>query len=232
MTSDESWDHISQWWVDAVRDDPTQSTDMIEVLDQMVDGTGGFTIDLGCGEGQVMRRIGGAVIGTDLSVDLLTHASSNAPVVCSRLPNLSWARADSFDRAIACGVIEMIEDHVALFGSAARVVRPGGHLLAVMNHPVTTAPRSEPLVDPEGEVLWKWGDYLTAAEWSQHADGHDIQLFHRPLDVLLTDAATEGWALDLMIERGPSEETLARFPEFHGQRDIPSLIGLRWSRRA
>ena len=230
MSQTDDWDGIAQWWIDAVRDDPTQSSDMLDMIEDLVDGTGGRTIDLGCGEGQVMRRLGENTVGIDLSSELLAHAAQAGPVVRARLPDLSWVRPGSFERAVACGVIEMIQDHAAFFRNTAEVVSPGGHLLAVMNHPVATAPHSEPLVDPDGEVLWRWGTYLTPGSCTQLAGTEDVRLFHRPLSTLLSDAASNGWCLERMVERGPSDEAIARFPEFHGQQDIPSLIGLRWSR--
>jgi SAM-dependent methyltransferase len=229
---DDDWDDISQWWVDAVRDDPTQSTDTSGLLAELIVGTSGLTLDLGCGEGQGMRLVGEPVIGTDLSLALLTRAASAAPVVQARLPDLSWVRPGCLDRAIAVGIIDMIDDHVGLFVDTARAVRAGGHLLVVMNHPVATAPDSEPLVDPKGEILWRWGSYLVSGSSPQPAADRTVELFHRPLGELLTTAADAGWSLERMIERGPSAEAIERFPGFRGQGHIPSMLGLRWRRAA
>ena len=229
---DDDWDDIAGWWVDAVRDDPTQSTDTSHLLAELVGGTSGRTIDLGCGEGQGMRLIGRPVIGTDRSFALLTRASRAGPVVQARLPDLSWMRPGCFDRAIGVGIVDMIDDHVGLFDNVARAVRPGGHLIVVMNHPVATSPGSEPLVDPDGEILWRWGSYLESGSWPQPAGDRTVELVHRPLGELLTTVAEAGWSLDRMIERGPSTEAIDRFPGFRGQGHIPSMLGLRWRRVA
>ena len=231
---DDDWDDIADWWVDTLRDDPTQSTDTSDLLVELVAGTSGRTIDLGCGEGQGMRLIGRPVVGTDRSFALLTRASRAGPVVQARLPDLSWVRPGCLDRAIGVGIVDMIDDHAGLFANAARAVRSGGHLIVVMNHPVATAPGSEPLVDPDGEVLWRWGSYLVSGSWPQGAgDGtadRNVELVHRPLGDLLTIAAEAGWSLEKMIERGPSAEAIERFPGFRGQGHIPSMLGLRWRR--
>ena len=227
---DDDWDDIADWWVDAVRDDPTQSTDTSDLLAELIGGTSGLTLDLGCGEGQGMRLIGSPVIGTDRSFALLTHAAAAGPVVQARLPDLSWVRAGCLDRAIGVGIIDMIDDHVSLFVGIARAVRAGGHLIVVMNHPVATAPDSEPLVDPGGEILWRWGSYLVSGSWPQPAADRTVELVHRPLGQLLTAAADAGWSLERMIERGPSAEAIERFPGFGGQGHIPSMLGLRWRR--
>ncbi len=226
----DNWDDIADWWVDALRDDPTQSTDALDLLGELIEPTSGMTLDLGCGEGQGMRLTGGRVIGTDLSTELLTRAVRSGPVVQARLPDLSWARAECFDQVIAVGVVDVIEDHVALFTNIASTVRPGGRLAVVMNHPIATAPDSEPLVDPDGEILWRWGSYLESGSWPQPAGDRTVDLVHRPLGELLTTAADAGWSLERMIERGPSAAAIDRLPGFRGQGHIPSLIGLRWAR--
>ena len=43
----EPWDDIAQWWVDTVRDDPRDSSDLLALVDELIVGTGGATIDLG-----------------------------------------------------------------------------------------------------------------------------------------------------------------------------------------
>lgn len=225
---DEIWDDLSSWWIDAVRDDPRDSDDLFAVLDELLAGSGGFTIDLGCGEGQVMRHLGGAIVGTDAAASLLDVAVATGPTVQASLPDLSWVRPQSFDRAVCVSVLDLIEDHRALFDNTAVIVRPGGHLLVVMNHPAATSPRSEPLVDPDGEVLWRWGSYLDVGRFEQRLDGREVTLHHRPLGDVLTTASESGWILDRLIERGPSDAALARFPQYRGQEHIPTVLGARW----
>lgn len=228
----EPWDDIAPWWLDVVRDDPRDSTDLLDAVDDLIIGTGGTTIDLGCGEGQVMRHLGPPIVGTDISSRLLAVAATAGPVVRARLPDLAWVRAQTFDRAVCVGVIEMVEDHRRLFAEVASCVRPGGHLVVVMNHPVSTTPTSEPLVDPTGEILWRWGDYLSPGQLVQTVEEQEVVIFHRPMGELLGAAADAGWRLDLLIERAPSARTVARFPEYLGQEHIPSVLGCRWIRDA
>ena len=102
-----------------------------------------------------------SVIGVDLSLELLRHAGATGPVVQARLPDLSWVRSSAVDRVVSVGLLDLIADHERFFVETARVVRHGGHLVVVINHPVVTAPDSAPLVDPDGEILWRWGTYLT-----------------------------------------------------------------------
>ena len=224
------WDDLAGWWIDAVRDDPSQSTDTHDVLADLLDGTHGPTVEIGCGEGQGMRAIGGLVVGVDSSFELLRSARAAGPVAVGRAPDFSFIRSGVFGRVVAVGLLDLVPDHEALLREARRVARPGGHLCVVVNHPVATAPGSEPLVDPTGEVLWRWGSYLTAGVLSQQVEGRSVDLIHRPTGALLTAAARCGWMLEQMIELGPSDATLERYPEMRGQEQIPTLAGFRWRR--
>jgi SAM-dependent methyltransferase len=227
---DDDWDDIAEWWIDAVRHDPAQSDDLLALLSEHLEGTAGRTIDLGCGEGQALPLLGERAVGVDLSERLLRRAATLRPVVRARLPDLSWARPGSFDRAVAVGVLDVIEDHGAFFENVAQVLRRGGHLIVVTNHPVVSAPGSEPLVDPLGEVLWRWGRYLEAGSWRQPVGGRSVRLQHRPLGALLTAAAKAGWHLEQMTERGPTADALAAFPAYRGQEHVPTVLGVRWRR--
>lgn len=226
----ESWDDLADWWVDAVRHDPTQGTAIVRCLRDLLPGTGGLTLDLGCGDGAMFAELGERCIGTDLSMALLQHAATRGPAVQSRLPDLSWVRRGSLDRAVAVGVVDLLPDHIEFFRSVHAAVRPGGHLLVVINHPVATSPESEPLVDPTGEVLWRWGSYLTPGSWAHDAGGGFVDLFHRPMGDLLTAAASCGWTLEQMVEHGPGPAALDEFADHRGQDQIPALLGVRFLR--
>lgn len=226
------WDEIADWWVDAVHDDPGQSVDTHDLLADLCTPTSGLALDLGCGEGQGMRVVAGAVIGVDLSARLLARARRVGPVVQARLPELTWVRSRSVDRVVSVGLLDLIGDHQLFFAETARVVRPTGHLVVVINHPVMTSPDSMPLVDPHGEILWRWGNYLVPGTLPHHAGGLAnspmVELHHRPLGVLLTAAAAAGWVLDAMVERGPSPTSFDHEPGDHGHDQIPTLAGFRW----
>jgi SAM-dependent methyltransferase len=225
----ESWDDIAEWWIDAVRDEPAQASAMLAMLGELLPGTGGRTIDLGCGDGSALGQLGPSSIGTDLSRALLAHAAERGSVVQARLPQLSWIREGGVNRAVALGVLDLLPDHRAFFLATRRIVAAGGHLLVAINHPVVTTPGSEPLVDPTGEVLWRWGPYLSTGSWPQLAGDRMVELYHRPLGQLLTAAADAGWSLERLVEHGPDPTTISRSPTYRGQRDIPTLLGMRWT---
>jgi hypothetical protein len=151
--------------------------------------------------------------------------------VC-RLPDLAWLRPGSFHGAYAALVLEHLEGMEELFEGVAEVVRPGGVLAVVCNHPAFTTPGSGPVVDPEdGEVLWRWGRYLERGRSRQPAGQGSVVFHHRPLGDLLSAAAGAGWCLERAVERGVGRARATQDPLLSVQQHIPRLLGLRWRNR-
>ena len=146
------------------------------------------------------------------------------------MPDLGWLRDGSLDLAFSVYLVDLIEDHQRFFAETARVSKRGGVLAIVINHPAFTAVGSGPMLDIDDEILWRWGSYFERGSSTEPAGDGVVEFFHRPMDALLTSAAEEGWALDRMIERGLSKETVARLPQYEGQEQIPRLLGVRWRR--
>lgn len=226
----DDWDDIADWWVATTADGPADSDEMLAVLRDLIDSTEGRALDLGCGDGQALPLLGDGAIGVDLSRRLLLRALGHAPVVRCRLPDLSWVREGSIDRAVAVGVLELLPDASEFFEQVHVAVRSGGTLAVVMNHPVATAAGSEPLVDDEGQVVWRWGRYLERGSLVQPAGQRTVELHHRPLGDLLTTAAATGWRLERLIEAGATTHAIATASEPRGQQHLPSILGVRWRR--
>lgn len=225
----EDWDELAPWWSLEVENDPAYASDVHPILVELMPQLLGNAMDLGCGEGQGMRLIGANVFGCDLSHDLLVQAESDGRVARTRLPNLQWIKQASLDTAFSVYLLDLIEDDERFFAEVARAVKPGGSLVIVINHPAYTAPGSAPLADMEGEILWRWGSYFVRGSSTEPAGPGEVRFFHRPMADLLSGAATAGWKLEAMIERGLSSETIARIPGYEGQEVIPRLLGVRWT---
>lgn len=86
------------------------------------------------------------------------------------------------------------------------------------------------MLDIDDEILWRWGSYFTQGSSTEPAGEDVVEFFHRPMDALLTSAADRGWMLERMVERGLSDEAVARMPSYKGQESIPRLLGVRWRR--
>ena len=228
MSNVENWDDIAPWWIAEVEGDPAYGTDVHPLYVSLLPGGPGDTLDVGCGEGQAMPFNSGWTVGVDLSQQLLVEAKRHGPCVKNRLPNLSCFVEDAFDTAGSIYLLDLIADEADFFSELARVVKPGGSLVLVINHPVCTAPGSAPIGDRDGEVLWRWGDYHRRGSSFELGGGRSLEFFHRPIDVLLNEAAGAGWVLEQIEERPLSGATIERLPEYVGQEAVPRLLGARW----
>lgn len=230
------WDGLSEWWVEQVAVDPSYADVVTPLLvDLLAPTTASQYLDVGCGEGRVMgavAAVGGVVMGLDLAPDLLGVAAASGPVVRWKLPTLTPLTDASFDGAYVVLVLEHIEDHETLLLELARVVRPEGCLVVVVNHPLFTAPESAPIQDEDGEVLWRPGAYFGSGWTDEPAGEGTIRFHHRPMADLLTAAAAAGWCLQRLVELGPTEAQIARHPALEAQRHIPRLLGARWIKRS
>ena len=230
-TTGDNWDDIADWWAEEATTDPAFELDVNPVLDELIAPLGPQVLDLGCGEGQAMRRHDRWVVGIDLSLRLAHRAAESGRALVADLPDLRALRTDAVDGAYSVYLLDLIPDHRRFFAETARVVRDGGGLVAIINHPVYTAPGSSPLMDDDGEVLWRWGAYFGRGWSIEQGGGRDIRFHHRSVGDLVTTAATEGWTLESMIERPLSADTITRLPGYEGQEQIPRLLGVRWRNR-
>lgn len=221
------WEDHAEWWLAEIRDDPIYQTDVVPLLNRLLGEDEGTLLDLGCGEGQVMAG-GEGRIGCDISLRLLHRARRIGPVVRCELPTLDWLRRDTVDGAYMVLVLEHLPD-LRIFATAARVVKEGGSLVVVMNHPAFTADGAGPIVDPnDGEVLWRWGEYFKESQAEMAIPGRAVTFHHRPLAAILNAAAAAGWMLDELVETGFSQAAVAAHPGYVGQEETPRLLGARW----
>lgn len=217
-----NWSDLSDWWLEEIGTDPAYETVVTPLLiDVLRPEPGALYLDLGCGEGRVMRTVaaaGARVHGLDRTHDLALLAGS---AFVAELPDLP-VRDGVYDGVYCVLTLEHIADHRTLFAEAARATRSGGVFALVANHPVWTAPESTPITDDDGEVLWRPGDYFGDGSTEVPAGVSSVTFNHRSMSELLNAAAESGWLLEHMVEQ-PHHE-------FDDQSGIPHLLACRWRR--
>lgn len=224
------WVEHADWWCEEVAADPVYATDVIPLALELIGNPRGPVLDLGCGEGQVMRARRVATIGCDVVPSLLNRAASAGPVVRAALPDLGWLRVGSIDTAYLVMVLEHLPG-LEVMSATYRVVRPGGSLVLVMNHPAFMAEGAGPIMDPEdGEILWRWGRYFEPAQVHMPGGAGNVAFYHRPLGPILEAAGRAGWRLVDFEERGLSHAAIEAHPGYAGQEQMPRLLGVRWTR--
>lgn len=104
--------------------------------------TGGRVLDVGCGPGDfallvAQRRPDGQVTGVDVNEGLLAEARSRAEAAGLSIEFRRGEGAtlpfedDSFDAALVERTLQHVDDPAAVLAEMARVVRPGGLVVAV-----------------------------------------------------------------------------------------------------
>jgi SAM-dependent methyltransferase len=215
-----SWASITEWWLAELAIDSAYEEVVTPMLLEVLEpARGAIYVDIGCGEGRVMRvvtELGAVVHGLDINPDLAARA---LPAMVADLLTIP-VRDDAYDGVYSALTLEHVADHERFFAEAARVTKPGGVLAVVINHPVWTAPGSTPISDADGEVLWRPGDYFSDGSSEVPAGESTVVFHHRSMADLLNAASAAGWSLEHMIER-PHHE-------FEDQAGIPRLLACRW----
>lgn len=243
------WERHARWWQINFTEgaDLEYSELIIPMLLEHLDGLDGpstnqmpMVLDVGTGEGQVSRavasRFGWPVLGCDVSWGQLTEARlrEGGPDYVRGLATVLPVRDSSVDAAIACLLLEHVADLDSALAELSRVLRPGGRLLVVLNHPIVATPGSgwidDHTMDPP-EQYWQLGPYLTEGVSSEPvAQGVRITFHHRTLSRYLNTARGLGLSLQHMAEPAPPPGFVALAPEYTEQMTMPRMMMLRFER--
>jgi ubiquinone/menaquinone biosynthesis C-methylase UbiE len=238
--STELWDDHADWWQREFTDgvDPEYTEQIIPLA---IDGLAGAArvLDIGTGEGQIARQLVAAdpsrsVVGVDPIRSQVVEAKARddgqrAFYARSEAAALPFADG-SFDGALACLVFEHIDQVDDAIAEVARVLRPGGRFVFLLNHPLLQTPGSgwidDQLIDPP-EQYWRVGPYLVEnATVEEVQKGVFIRFVHRPLSRYVNALAAAGLHIERMDEPAPPPGFLAQAPMYADAATIPRLLAL------
>jgi len=245
--STDPWQAHALWWQERFTDgvDPEYTEQILPMVaahlsDLRPQGGGApLVVDVGCGEGQVARvasASGAEVVGVDPAMQQVSMARerSGGPSYLQGSATALPLRDGVADAAVACLVFEHIGDVEAALGEIARLLRPGGIFLFLLNHPLLQTPGSgwidDQVLDPP-EQYWRIGPYLHEAETVEEVEKDVfITFFHRPLSRYLNAARDVGLRLDRMEEPAPPPGFVARAEEYADAASVPRLLFLRFEK--
>jgi SAM-dependent methyltransferase len=232
---DDLWEQHAGWWQEefTAGADPEYEEQILPLVDaHLADRR--RVLDVGCGEGQLARRIahlGAEVVGVDATAAQVTEAAARAGgpgyarAVADRLP----CRDGAFDAVVMCLVIEHIQPIEPPIREIARVLAPDGVFLLLLNHPLLQTPGSGWIDDHIlEEQYWRVGPYLPDdARVEEVAPGVALPFMHRPLFRYIRAMGEAGLLTEDMDEPAPPPGFLAAAWEYREAATIPRLMAIR-----
>lgn len=229
------WEQHATWWQQGFTEGADREYE--EQILPLVETHGAgmrHVLEVGCGEGQVSRRLarlGATVVGVDPSPSQLSTAARRGGgprYVLGRGEALPVADA-SFDGVVVCLVLEHIDPFEPAVAEIARVLEPGGTFLCFMGHPLQQAPGSCWVDDADfGEQYWRLGPYLpdhTAVH--EVAPGVQLPFTHRPFGRYVHELGRVGLLLEDLVEPPPASDAMEHLAGFTEADTIPRLVLLR-----
>ena len=204
---------------------------------------GELVLDLGCGEGYFAKRFardGARIIGVDNSKDLIEKAkeskNSNEEYYVGSADKLKMVRDASVDKITIILAFQNMDNAHTVAKECRRVIKPGGRIYIVMNHPAFRVPKASDWGwDEATQTQYRRVDaYLSESKAKIQMHPGDAPSdytisFHRPLQLyfkLLKNAGfavtnLEEWISDKKSEAGPRAEA-----EDRARKEIPLFLYL------
>lgn len=241
-----SWEQAAHWYDTLLEEsESTYQKDLIlpNILRLLELKSGEKVLDLGCGQGFFSReffKAGAEVVGVDLSEGLITLARERSPkeirFVASPAESLGFLEQGSFDAAAVILAAQNMRNPEKVFLECARVLRSGGRLAVVINHPCFRIPkRSFWGFDEEKKIQFRRIDeYISESEAEivlhpSSPEGLKTVSFHRPLQFYFKALGKAGFSLR-RLEEWVSNRTSAPGPrsaaENKARREFPLFLAL------
>jgi SAM-dependent methyltransferase len=180
------------------------------------DVAGRRILDAGCGSGPLfaaLRDRGAIVAGFDSSAGMLEQArrrlGDGADLRVAELGGPLPFPDAAFDDVIASLVLHYLEDWGPALAELRRVLKPGGRLIASVDHPFAIVG----LQRAAGQMADYFATYDWTEDWSMGGQTVPMRFWNRPLHAM-TDAFTAaGFRISVISEPDPVPEARERFPE-------------------
>lgn len=234
MVGDSLWERHAAWWQEGFTDgvDPEYEEQILPLIENLLHGAR-RVLDVGCGEGQVSRRIaslGAEVVGLDptsAQIRVAHQRGGAAHYIRARSQQIPSPTA-SFDAVVLCLALEHIHPFEPAIHEVARVLAPGGLFLLFLAHPLLQSPGSGWVEDlNSGDHFWRIGPYLQDdVAIDEIAPGVHLQFAHRPLSRYVHSMGQAGLLIEDMLEPTPPSAILIETGDLSNAAGIPRLVVL------
>ncbi len=214
---DTSWGKVAGWYGEYLGNEDTfQAQVILPNLLRIVSPKESLRIlDLACGQGFFARefaKLGAEVVGSDIAPELIDAARKQGGSISYHVAaadKLPFASAGEFDAVVCVLALQNIEDISAVYREVARVLKPGGKFVMVVNHPTfRVLKRSSWGWDEAAGVQYRRIDgYLSAAKifvdmHPGQGRGPSVQTisYHRALQDFFKALANTGFVVTRLEE--------------------------------
>ncbi|MEK7066029.1 MAG: class I SAM-dependent methyltransferase [Patescibacteria group bacterium] len=246
-----SWGAVASWYDDLLKKDGSYQADVVlpSVLRLLEIKKGETVLDLASGQGFFARHyrdLGAKVIASDISHELIDIArktdlatgKDKEPIKYFIEPsnNLSFLPDGSVDKISIVLALQNIEDVAGTFAECARVLKPGGKFVFVLNHPAFRIPKESSWgFDEKEEVQYRrvdkyLSDYRVAIKMHPGEKDSDFTVsFHRPIQYYFKMLRNSGFSvnnLEELISNKKSQEGPRQRAEDKARKEIPIFMAI------
>ncbi|WP_310718514.1 class I SAM-dependent methyltransferase [Streptomyces lydicus] len=189
------------------------------------DVAGRRILDAGCGSGPLsaaLRDRGAVVTGIDASAGMLALArrrlgddvALHVADLSDRLPFADGA----FDDVVASLVLHYLEDWGPALAELRRVLRPGGRLIASVEHPFVAYTIEDPRPDYFATTSYTF-------DWTFNGQSVPMRFWRKPLHAMTDAFTTAGFRPSVLSEPQPDPAARELFPDgFHDLSTKPCFL--------
>ena len=245
--TDTSWNKVASWYDEMLTTDADsyQSKVIVPNLLRVLDlKKGEIVYDLACGQGyfaNLFLRNGANVTASDLSRKLISIATETLPkeikFYVSKADSATFLKDKSIDTVVIVLAIQNIENVSGVFSECKRILKDGGRVVIVMNHPAFRVPQGSDWYFADGTQYRIVGKYLSESKISidMTPGEKDIKKkiktisFHRSLQYYMKLLSKNGFAitrLEEWISHKKSQNGPRQKAEDTARKEIPIFMCL------
>ncbi|WP_405436025.1 class I SAM-dependent methyltransferase [Streptomyces avidinii] len=189
------------------------------------DVAGRQVLDAGCGSGPLsaaLRDRGAVVTGIDASAGMLALArrrlGDDVALHTVDLNDPLPFDDGAFDDVVASLVLHYLEDWGPTLAELRRVIRPGGRLIASVDHPFVAYTIKDPRPDYFATTSYTF-------DWTFNRQSAPMRFWRKPLHAMTEAFTTAGFRLSVMSEPQPDPAARELFPDdFHALSTKPCFL--------
>ncbi|SKB01500.1 Methyltransferase domain-containing protein [Prosthecobacter debontii] len=242
-----SWEKSADWYDRILGERGSelyQAVVIPQALDLLQPQRGEFILDLGCGQGVFSRAMadkGAKVTGVDAAPTLIAKArtyQSRTPIRYYDRDAAELGGLGEFDAASAILCLQNMEHLDKVIAATAAVLKPGGRMLWVLNHPAFRIPRQTSWGhEEERKIQYRRVDAYSSTlgiPITMHpgkADSESTVSFHRSLETLTATGFAAGlsmvglkeWYSHKESQPGPRARA-----ENRARKEFPLFLAMLW----